>query len=390
MNSEGYGKIGGHKDSVDHHSSSKANAVKAVSRDEDVKRGQAHMSPTDISATSPRRFSPVRIVAYLAIVFFLLFLALELAWRTYLFTAGRGFLDNPNEFTSPFFTTYEEPAPIKWRSTAWYRNAEVPVLKPDNEIRIICFGGSTTVSRRAGVNYPQILDLKFLDLKSDNPVRILNAGGDSFSTAHTLVNLSLRNLELDPDIIVVYHNINDLSVKDFGDWAYSDYANKYKSDFYLGLRHRTGVIAELTKVSRLARYVVSSSQSLAFPTNQYGEAGRTSQNNDYSQALLHFTTNLRNIAAVAREHGILLVFASQAAKSDVRRNAGFAAFNQAIQQIADQEGAVFVDAANSMTDDDLFLEDSIHYTRQGVERLANIFYPYLQDLVREVESTRPQ
>ena len=343
------------------------------------------MVSTDTPPKSRRRYDPARIVAYLAIIFSLTFLGLELAWRTYLFTTERGFFDDPNEFTSPFFTTYEEPAQIKWQSTAWYRNAEVPVTKPDNEIRVICFGGSTTVNWRAGISYPQILDQKFSDLESDYLVRVLNAGGDGFSTAHTLVNFSLRNLELAPDIIVVYHNINDLSVKDFGEWTYSDYANKYKSDFYLGLRHRTGTIAALTKISRLARFIVSSFQNLAFPTNQYGEAGRTSINNDYRQALSHFTTNLRNIAAIAREHGIQLVLASQAAKSDFRRDGGFVAFNEAVRQIAEQEGAIFVDVANTMTDDGLFLDDSIHYTRTGVEQLAAIIYPHVQTLVDELK-----
>jgi lysophospholipase L1-like esterase len=344
------------------------------------------MQPLGTFVSSARKFGLAKSVAYLLIIFILVFLILELAWRTYLYTAGRGFFDNPKEFTSPFFTTYEEPAPFKWQSTAWYRNGEVSIPKPDNEIRIICFGGSTTVNWRAGISYPQILDMKFSESESDYSVRVFNAGGEGFSTAHTLVNLSLRNLDLAPDIIVVYHNINDLSVKDFGDWVSSDYANKYKSDFYLGFRHRSGALAGLTKISRLARFIVSSFQGLAFPRNRYGEVGLTSMTNDHSQVLTHFKNNLRSIAAVAREHGIRLVLASQAAKSDVRGDDGFVAFNQAVRQIAEEEGVVFVDVANMMTEDILFLDDSIHYTRQGVERLADIFYPHVQYLVGQLES----
>lgn len=346
------------------------------------------MRPSGTILTSARKLGLGKSIAYLVIIFILVFLVLELAWRIYLYTDERGFFDDPNEFISPFFTTYEEPAPIKWQSTAWYRHGEVSIPKPDNEIRIICFGGSTTVNLRAGISYPQILDMKFSESESNYSVRMFNAGGEGFSTAHTLVNLSLRNLELAPDIIIVYHNINDLSVKDFGDWASSDYANKYKSDFYLGFRHRTGALAEITKISRLARFIVSSFEGLAFPRNQYGEVGRTSVTNDHRQVLTHFKNNLKSIAAVAREHGIRLVLASQPAKSDFREDDGFVTFNQAVRQIAEEEDVVFVDVANMMTDDGLFLNDSIHYTRQGVERLADIFYPHVENLVGQSESAR--
>jgi len=342
------------------------------------------MQASSSAKAQTRKFGVGKSIAYLLIIFFIAFIALEMAWRAFLYSTGRGFFDDPNEFTSPFFTTYEEPPPTKWESTAWYRNAEVPVAKPENEIRIICFGGSTTVNQRAGVSYSALLDEMFSESTTGPTVRVLNAGADGFSTAQTLVNLSLRNLELSPDIVFVYHNINDLSVKDFGDWVTSDYANKYKSDFYLGFRHRTGFLAALVKMSRLARFAVSSIDALAFPQNQYGEAGRTSRTNDHAQVLTYFRNNLRSIAAIAREHGIRLVLASQAAHSELRRVEGFAAFNRAIEEIAREEGVEFVDVANIMTDNALFLEDQIHYTRPGVERLAEILYPSFRVIVDEL------
>jgi lysophospholipase L1-like esterase len=346
------------------------------------------MPRSETSIRSLRRFGTAKTLAYSSIVFVLALLFLELTWRTYLYASGRGFFDDPEEFISPFFTAYDEPAPIKSRSTARYRDSATSIPKSEGEIRIVCFGGSTTVNHRAGISYSQILDVKFSETPGEHSTRVFNAGGEGFSTAHTLVNLSLRNLDIDPDVIVVYHNINDLSVKDFGDWSSSDYANKYKSDFYLGFRHRAGALAAATKISRLARFIVSSIGRLAFPTNEYGEAGRTSRTNDYSQVLVYFENNLRSIAAVAKEHGIRLVLLSQAARSDFRTDLGFVAFNDAIRKIAKQEDAVFVDVASAMTDDTLFLEDSIHYTRAGVERLAEILYPDLQHVVDQITSAR--
>lgn len=318
----------------------------------------------------------------LIFIFFIVLLVLELAWRIYLFRIGRGFFDDPREFISPFFTTYEEPRPFITSAGFEFRNGKVSLQKPSNEIRIISFGGSTTVNARAGISYPEILENKLAENGNSCSVRVLNAGGDGYSTAHTLVNLSLRNLDVKPDIITVYENINDLSAIWFGDGVTSDYANKYNTDFYLDFRHRTGVIAELTKVSRLARFVASRVNAIKFPVQEQFT------NRDYTRGLEYFKRNLRSIVAIAKAHKIRVVLASQAARSDFRSHQGFVAYNNAVRALAEEEGVVFIDIASALTDDDLFLNDSIHNNRKGVERLAEAFYGPLSGLVEQVRKEK--
>jgi len=318
-----------------------------------------------------------------SIITLLIFLVIsEFAWRYYLLHIGKGFFDDPREFTSPFFTTYAEPAPFLWDKSYYYLNDKVPIKKSPNEVRIICFGGSTTVNFRAGISYAEILNNKFSDNFKNYQVKVLNAGGEGYSSAHTLVNFSLRNLDVQPDIIIVYHNINDLSVVWFGDKIVSDYGNKYKTDFYLGYRHRTGFLIGLTKISRLSRYVYSKINALEFPTS------KEYRDRDYEPGLKYFRRNLKNIIAIAKNHGIRVILASQAAASDLRSNTAFAEFNKAIELLANEEEVVFVDMANALTDNQLFLDDTIHYTREGVEQIGEIFYAPLKDVVDEVINYR--
>lgn len=321
-------------------------------------------------------------IFFLIIVFFLLFLIVETGWRTYLYFSGRGFFDDPKEFTSPFFTTYEEPLPFRYDTEFYYRNGMISQSKAPNEIRIICFGGSTTVNARAGISYPELLEKRFSSPREEDVVRILNAGGEGFSTAHTLVNLALRNLDVEPDGIVVYHNINDLSAIWWPGDVTSDYASKYKSDFYLGFRHRIGVVAELTKVSRLARYIFSNIMAIRFPAREKRD------DVSHKQGLKYFKHNLRSIIAVARSHGISVLLASQAAKSDFRNHEGFLAYNQAVKAVAEEEGVAFVDIAGAMTEDTLFLNDSFHYTRKGVEKLSDEFFNPLYAMVEDIKKAK--
>jgi lysophospholipase L1-like esterase len=307
-----------------------------------------------------------------------LFLVLEVSWRAYLWQTGRGFWDDPREFTSPFFTTYEEPRPFVSKAGFQFHGQFAPREKEPGEIRVICFGGSTTVNRREGISYAQLLEPRLAAHAPGRRVRVLNAGGDGYSTAHSLVNFALRGIEARPDIVTIYENINDLSAIRFGDELSPDYANKYETDFYLGMRHRSGPLAGLVKMSRLARAVAFSIMAIRFPEQQ--ETDRI----DWREARELYVRNLRSFVALARAHGIKVAIATQPARADVRRDPGFTAFGEAARELAREENVVLIEVEREVTDDRCFLPDAIHYTREGVEAVAERFYPPLAKLVEEV------
>jgi lysophospholipase L1-like esterase len=332
---------------------------------------------TPRSATS-QSITTTKKVVFSLITLILVSLCLELSWRTYLFYTGHGFFDDPREFISPFFTTYDEPMPYLTHDGFEFRYSTVPREKQPNEIRIIAFGGSTTVNWRAGISYTTLLTQELARDYDNYQVHVLNAGGDAYSTAHTLVNFCLRNIDVQPDIIIIYHNVNDLSVRSFGTSTTSDYSNKYKGDFYLGFRHRTGILAEVMKVSRLARFVLFKFDAIRFPAEQH------TQTRDYAPGLEYFRRNLRSTIAIAKANNIRVVLASQAAAANVRGRAGFKAYNEAVQALAKEENVPFVNVAGSLTDDDSFLNDSVHYTRAGVERLAETFHGPVKGIIDQM------
>jgi len=307
----------------------------------------------------------------------------ELAWRVVLWRSGHGFFDDPRDFVSPFFTTYEQPLPFRTPDTFEFLGGSVARQKPADEIRVLCLGGSTTVNFRAGISYTDVLERRFAaEAGGGWRVRFLNAGGEGYSTAQILVNLSLRNIDVQPDIVTVYENVNDLAANFFGAGVESDYSNKYLTDFYLGFRHRTGVVAELTKVSRLARYVAGNIVALAYPEREMFE------DRDWHRGLVYFERNLQSIVAVAREHGIRIALLTQAARDDYRRDPGFTAYNETIRRVAEREGVAFVDVAGAVTEDRYFLDDAIHNTREGVEAVAERLYGPLRQMIQEVERAR--
>ena len=96
-----------------------------------------------------------------------------------------------------------------------YRGADFPLEKPPGEFRIVCLGGSTTYTTSVGNDheaYPQMVE-KFLRAGGDDHVRVINAGSPAWSTYESMINFQFRVLELDPDLIVVYHAVNDIHTR---------------------------------------------------------------------------------------------------------------------------------------------------------------------------------
>lgn len=95
-----------------------------------------------------------------------------------------------------------------------FRGEEIVQPKAPGETRIACLGGSTTYTgfvddyRQA---YPYLLE-RILTEKGRN-VSVINAGAGGWSSWESLINFEFRVLDLDPDIIIVYHGINDVHTR---------------------------------------------------------------------------------------------------------------------------------------------------------------------------------
>jgi lysophospholipase L1-like esterase len=95
------------------------------------------------------------------------------------------------------------------------RGEEVVLPKPEGEFRIICVGGSTTYTSKVEdykLSYPDLLQENLLDA-GYNHVNVINAGMLSYTTYETLINLQLRLLDLKPDLLIIYHAVNDVHAR---------------------------------------------------------------------------------------------------------------------------------------------------------------------------------
>lgn len=310
---------------------------------------------------------------------------LELATRVYAYRQGRGFRDDPKVFISPFFTTEDWPAPYKTGDTYEFKDGDrLTADEARRSVVVVCLGGSTTLSRNAeGRAYPGVLE-GLLQRELQTPsVRVMNAGGNAFATPHSLVNFSLRILtpDIKPDVIVVYHNINDLSANYFGGDTAPDYANKYLTNYYLGYVHKTGPLGFLLQQSRFLRFAVYRSNLLRYAPDRDPDT-------DYQRGAALFERNLRSLAAVAGAHKVDVVFGTQPARSETTRLASHRLYNDLVRKVAAEFAGSVADVATAVTDDRADFIDDVHYTPAGVDKVARAFLPEVRRLV-EARLARP-
>lgn len=304
---------------------------------------------------------------------------IEVAARGYaVLFEGKTFFRAPAE--SPWFITYDAPRPqMTAEGGRFYHNDRVvSPRKAPGEYRIIALGGSTTVGRdafdRAGFDYPLLLEQRLNASPSDRRFTVLNAGGDGFSTLHSLINLETRLLEFQPDLIIVMEGINDYTVNYFGDGATPDYANKYLKPYFVHPQFQvTSSAFGLLSQSR----VLFAQRIPHRLTRAFGEIHRQ---NDSEAGSRYFVRHLRSIKAIAREFGVELLLVSQPnmLRASEKENQDARLYASLVRSFGTEHGVPMLDLFETFGRDSSLFVDDVHHTPDGVRRFVDLILPAVQ------------
>ena len=279
-----------------------------------------------------------------------------------------------------------------------------PLEKGKNVYRVLCLGGSTTengdVYKQAGLHYPLVLQRLLQKKYPGREIQVLNLGKSAYSTAHSLILLELNALDWQPDLIIISHNINDLTAAYFPGFV-PDYSNKYGSKYYtlsarlleeyntLNLLMQHFQLYWILKGRVQARLDQDRTEQAQFKRRSYGmdpppDAART------------FARNLESMVLLARLRGVDVILGTQPLEPSeeyFRRHMGHkpyndrvlyplqkefgshhGAYNRIAAKVAAATGAFLVDNDRLFGGDRKYFVDLVHYTRSGVERLAGDYY----------------
>ena len=302
---------------------------------------------------------------------------------------------SPHHYLSYYPTPNYERGLTRHNSLG-YRDREFSVNKPAGVFRIVALGGSTTYTVKVQDNekmFTRQLE-SILHNEYDHPsVEVINAGVGGYSSWESLINLEFRVLDLDPDLIIIYHGTNDVHTRLVEADSYAgDNAGRRK--YWQAPSHSI-----LERYSILARWL-SRKLGLGFGNQASLDAyvsapnylGAPDEKVSPEQAMhllqehqpTYLARNLRNMAAVAQAHDVdvlLATWAHSPAFDDYAASnhyqLGFQQNNAVVRQVARELGVALIDFAAQMPSEQQYWSDGRHVNEEGALIKAQLFARFL-------------
>jgi len=284
-----------------------------------------------------------------------------------------------------------------------YRGGEFEIPKPEETYRIFTLGGSTTYGTGVATDetYPAQLQQILRDEYGYMNVEVVNAGVESYASHDSLANLTYHVLDHEPDMVIVYHGINDVR------------ARLVDPDFYSGLNLQRGIwspdrLENRISPSVLLRFVgiqlgISPNPllwetQLATPASvvRCGLEDIDCRPLEMTQAEviaanppIYIERNLRNMAAIAQANDAEIVFSTWAFSGEDTELPNYmqnenlqdavAEQNALILELAEELDVPAVDFAAAMPVDAELWQDGMHMTPAGTTEQAATYAAFLHE-----------
>lgn len=261
------------------------------------------------------------------------------------------------------------------------RNVEMP--KPKGQYRVLCLGGSTTgnyLSWQGKVySYPMELEADLKRRFPDRDIVVHNCGQGGWSTAEILVDFLMNVYDTQPDLVVLYHAYNDLGISLTPGFK-SDYSHARRNlGETMHLFRRWAMLPDLP----IAFYNAIINKASPFGNPRFGiiqavSRGKPDLNAEF-QGLETYRRNIEHLVKVCKGSGIDMLLSTYVhyLYEDIRTSPvhlkyrdGVAKENEMMRAVASRLDVPLVDADKIFPREERYFVDSIHFSPEGMTRLA--------------------
>lgn len=281
-----------------------------------------------------------------------------------------------------------------------YRSPERPRAKPDDVLRVLCAGSSTTLDTLAPDD-PETWPWQLEDaLRADGlPVEVWNAGVPGWTSVESTVSLALRDLDLEPDVIVLLvHDLQPLAITPLAPQYDGGHAEIVQKSLGFGVPTPHWWQRSVA-LERLGDLLSGRSGRRWQPTPFVDLSTVRPRDALPPEALDVYERNLRSFLALARSRGADVVFATSLLRlrdSHAAADAGYIGWwvpwlepraapaavermNEVMRRVATEEDVVLADLAADIAWADEDFGDPFHIVRREpvVELLRRTLTPLL-------------
>ncbi|MCW8984553.1 MAG: SGNH/GDSL hydrolase family protein [Thermoanaerobaculales bacterium] len=274
-----------------------------------------------------------------------------------------------------------------------YRSPERPATKTPGTIRILCAGGSTTfdiLSADDSQTWPWKMEeiLRARGLEAE----VFNAGFPGWTSLENLISLANRDLDIDPDIVVLYQGINDLQPASHQPFD-SQYEHGHAEEAVraLGFELQPLKWYEHSLLVEKARELVVGTQD-PWQRLQSFTPSDDSVTELPAAALETFERNLQSFVAVAVAGGSEVVLVTQPMRirsGHTEADQAYLAqwilgldptvapaqlerFNSVVRELTMAGPAVLADVARDVAWEESDFGDPMHFSTEGSARMARV------------------
>lgn len=276
-----------------------------------------------------------------------------------------------------------------------FRGPEIETPKPEGRFRIVTIGGSTTYTvevRDWRKDFARQLEKSLKEDYQYNNIEVINAGLGGWNSWESLLNLQLNVLDVQPDLIIVYHNINDIEARLVHPDSYSSDGSGRRQQWNkrgIPLPLQSTVVRMLTRInpSRLGLFVdaptsVGATRDPGYIPKLGGSSDETLERNQP----FYFERNLRNMIAIAKEHNIKIMFATWAYTGEFSDRASLPYFQREfkvhdalIQQVGKTHDIPVYNFTAEMPKDKKYWADGRHVNEEGAALKGKLFAKFVHE-----------
>lgn len=281
-----------------------------------------------------------------------------------------------------------------------FRGKPITIKKAKGKFRIITLGGSTTYTTKVKNDektYPFLLGSILRNTHNHQNVEVINAGVPGYESFQTLINLQFKALELNPDLIIYYHGVNDVGARLVSPETYHSDNSHIKRPWqersnpvFLKSILLRFIMTRLTGISfepAISQFFWKDTSLEGLMSEEYHPIlGDTPINTLKKNKPIYFQRNLESAIAISRHYGIKVLvptWAYSAKMADFMSTRhyqfGVKEQNESIRSIETQPGVWIYDFTRDMPDDPLYWVDGRHVNEKGARKKAELIARYIQN-----------
>ncbi len=303
-----------------------------------------------------------------------------------------------------------------------FRSEEMSKQKPDGVYRIFVLGGSTVLSR--GTSFEKtsskLLEKLLQQHFPHKKIEVINAGVDGYTSEHSLIQYLFKIKDFAPDMIVMWHGINDWYYSCTPSyWAIKPFTTDYSH--YLGadalmvknyFQPQSLITFKFVTVDFILKFIQENlySDFLYWHTSNYSKSYyddlETTRQYEMKNlpSLFSYKRNMQSFIDITKNDQVALILGNQPNlyKEDLSREElrkiyfpaihcskdgkypsissviqSLNEFNNATKEIALENKISFIDLDKTMPKNLKYFTDDVHYTDLANEKIASVLYEHI-------------